>query len=63
MKCETVEMPVRYWVKASTDGREEGNRFGPVSKLDTAEQLLLVVAARQEIVKATIEREVCDADA
>ena len=56
--CETVQRQVRYWVQASHDGREDGSRFGPVATRDMAEQLLLVIAARPEVVKATILDEV-----
>lgn len=56
--CETVQKQVRYWVQASHDGREDGSRFGPVSTRAKAEDLLLVIAARPEVVKAAIIDEV-----
>lgn len=57
-KCEQVK--VDYWVRATRDGREDGELFGPVSSRESAEDLLLVIAGRADIIRAQVVREVRD---
>lgn len=55
MACETVTLDVKYWVEVETSTT---NRFGPATSQAQADALLLVLAARSDVKKATIIREV-----
>lgn len=57
MPCETetVTVKVHYFVDATMSTI---NRFGPVCSQEAAEQLLLVLAARADVNKAVVVREI-----
>ncbi len=54
-ECEQVQ--VQYWVKASFSAQEDGEDFGPVGSRDAADALLIALAGRGDIVKATLRKE------
>lgn len=57
-ETETVTLSVTYYVDAEIDGVTGPQRFGPVCARDKAEQLLVTLAARENVTKATLIREV-----
>ena len=52
-----ITVTVVYYVRASRSAQEAGERFGPVNTESEAVALLNVLAARADIIKATIEQE------
>ena len=56
-ETETITLPVKYFVDAEIDEVTGPQRFGPLPK-EKAENLLAVLAGRQNVTKATLVREV-----
>ena len=48
----------RYYVRATENLQEDGERFGPLKDRQTAEQLLVVLAGKANVKRATLEVEV-----
>jgi hypothetical protein len=55
MDCEMV--PVRYYVDVQISNQSGTQRFGVMSTLAQAEQLLLTLAGRGDVVNATLVKE------
>lgn len=59
MACETetVTVPVNYFVDAEIEGVSGAQRFGPVHSCEAGQNLLLTIAARANVIKATLVKE------
>jgi len=44
-----------YVVRVMFDARDAGNEFGPFSDIETAEQCLIVLSGRADVIAATLE--------
>ena len=56
--CETVEVSARYFVDVEHATSSTINRYGPDPSIAEAVKLLNTLAARSDVKKATIIREV-----
>lgn len=55
-ECEVETVPVAYTVTAEFDDQAVPGTFGPVSNRDAAESILVALASREDVKKATLTK-------
>lgn len=57
-ECEQAVSPVQFFVDVEFDDQPVGSTFGPVSTTAAADSLLVTLAGRSDVKKATLRKEV-----
>lgn len=58
MTCETETVVVEYFIDVEFDDQATPGVFGPISTRDTADAVMVALAGRQDVKKATLRKEI-----